>query len=91
MNYKYYYIVDKSGCYTVTSIAGGGSRAGRISNVGSILEDKPYIFSDRASASHAIFKDKYEHGAKYSVLVPGSKHKQYVEVEWEIKEISITI
>jgi hypothetical protein len=85
--YKYYYLEEESGYTVVTSIARGGSKAGRITGYEHKALKKPYLFTTKEEAQNTI--DESEGMSYYFRDGDGKKHDCFMT--WVIKEIKIEI
>ena len=85
--HTYYYLEESSGYTVVTSIAKGGSKAGRITGYGHSALKKPYLFSTIEEAKNTI--EKSQRMTYYYRDGDGRKHDCFMT--WVIKEIKIEI
>lgn len=83
--YTYYYLEEESGYTVVTSIARGGSKAGRITDYGHKALKKPYLFLTVEEAQNTI--DESQGISYYYRDGDGKKHGCFMT--WTIKKIEI--
>jgi hypothetical protein len=85
--HTYYYLEEASGYTVVTSIAKGGSKAGRITGYGHSALKKPYLFSTIEDAQNTI--EKSQDMSFYYRDGDGRKHECFMT--WVVKGLTITI